>query len=187
MTKDEKKDGIGALWRMFRDPGRNQYQHINASTVARLSCLAIIGIWVMFLIETFLIPTVGESAARFWIDIARMVILISVLIAGASVTVTTTWFVNSTDEKNIDEREHHERNRATTISYRYLMGLLTFGMLIYNGALILSALTDDKFQWRPTLETTNYFFAAIFLTGILLPTFMMAVLARNETDSNDQS
>lgn len=185
MDENKKSIGLRDLWKSLFHLRRNQFRHLSPKTVARLSGAAIIGIWVIFLVESFLAETAGETP--LWLDIGRAILLIASVVAGALATLSTTWFVNSTDDKNIDERETHERNRATVISYRYLMGLLTFGMLVYHGSLILRKFTDDRFLWMPSLEITNYFIASVFLTGILLPTFMMATLSWGQTDSTDES
>lgn len=184
---NESKDNVGlkGLWKSLFHPRRNQFRHLSPKTVARLSGVAIVGIWMMFLVESLLSRMTGESP--LWVDIGRAILLIVSVAAGALATLSTTWFVNSTDDMNIDERETHERNRATVISYRYLMGLLTFGMLVYHGSLILRKFTDDGFLWTPSLEITNYFVASVFLTGILLPTFVMAALSWSQTEPKDES
>lgn len=185
MNENKDNHGLRGIWNSLFHPGRNQFRNLSPKTVARLSGTAIFGVWTIFLTESVLAELSRESP--LWVDIGLAFVLLVSVVTGALATLSTTWFVNTTRDTDIDERETHERNGATVISYRYLMGLLTFGMLVYHGSLILRKFTDDSFLWMPSLEITNYFFVSVFITGILLPTFMMATLSWGQADSKDES
>jgi hypothetical protein len=108
------------------------------------------------------------------------------LVAGFIVVGSTLWFVTNAPEGQIDERERDEKLRAYQLAYQYLMGLMAIGVVLLEFAPGIYEDLTGTVARQPDLGTLQLFVVSIFLTGLLLPTLLLAIQSPSEESDENQ-
>lgn len=178
--------GIKSFWNWLSGYRRENHYPFKQHIVARLAAFAIGVLWVRFLWKKFLMTHLTTSALADFVTAISTLATALGLVAGFIVVGSTLWFVTNAPEGQIDERERDEKLRAYQLAYQYLMGLMAIGVVLLEFAPGIYEDLTGTVARQPDLGTLQLFVVSIFLTGLLLPTLLLAIQSPSEESDENQ-
>jgi hypothetical protein len=172
--------GLRAFWNWISGYRRDNHYPFKQHLVARLAAFAIAAIWFRFIWKELLMIRISDPNLEYVLGFIFTFGAVLGLIAGIIVVGSTLWFVTNAPEGQIDERERDEKLRAYQLAYQYLMALMAIGVVLLEFAPKIYEDMKGTTAWQPDIGTLQNFVVSIFLTGLLLPTMLLAIQSPTE-------
>jgi hypothetical protein len=181
-----REGGMKSFWNWLSSHRRENHYPFKQHIVARLAAFAIGVLWVRFIWKKFLMTHFTTSVLADFVTIISTIATVLGLVAGFIVVGSTLWFVTNAPDGQIDERERAEKNRSYQLAYQYIMGLMATGVVLLEFAPGIYEDLTGTVARQPDLGTLQLFVVSIFLTGLLLPTLLLAIQSPSEESDENQ-
>ena len=178
--------GLRSFWNWLSSWRRDNHYPFKQHIVARLATFAIVAIWFRFIWKDILMVEITEPDLDYVLGLILTIGALLGLAAGIIVVGSTLWFVTNAPDGQIDERERDEKLRAYQLAYQYIMGLMAIGVVLLEFAPTVYEDLTESSAWQPDLGTIQSFVVSIFLTGLLLPTMLLAIQSPTEESEEVQ-